>query len=107
MYVTLTFLISFHLFSGRSSLREESKGEELWELNKDTNARQIVLTRTAFVCSIEKHITLGALLTLMSRLRPKLNFTKNQNIMPANINLITFPTPPTPAYAPYWTWDWN
>lgn len=35
--------------------------------------------------------------TLMSRLRPKLNLTKNQNIMPANISLMMFPMPPIPA----------
>lgn len=43
--------------------------------------------------------------TLMSRLRPKLNLTRSMNIIPANNNLMVFPKPPTPAYAPYWTWS--
>lgn len=63
------------------------------------------VVREVFILCVYVYISVCvSLFTLISRSRPKLNLTRNQNIIPANSILTMLATPPTPAYAPYWTW---
>lgn len=65
---------------------------------RNGHEHQIVSQRAEFTATcIMSTFIYACCLTLRSRLRPKLNLTRNQNIMPANISLTTFLMPPIPA----------